>query len=540
VRRDGYVLVDGGAMNKIPADVVKAMGATKVVAVNVGDLTDRGEVNESMFGLAGSTIDAMMRANTRVGIRQADVIINVPLADYGSLDWRRSTDLINEGYKAAESMKDSLLPLAVNETEYAAWKAARQARVKTALPPPAFVRVEGFSSGDTRSVDKLLEHHVGQPFDVEALQTELSALSGLDRYQSVTWSLVPGASGETGLLVQAHPKTYAPPFLMLGINLENTTSDSFNLSVGARYLGYDMVGPRSELRVDGTVGSDPALGIELYKPIGPGAFFVAPFAGITNRTHNVVVENEVVASYGSTLSAVGLNLGLNLGRISDLRVGAHVGRLSADVKVGDPGLPAIKGSQTVAEAAWRYNSLDSPAVPSLGSYARATLRYVFDGPDIDPPLQTGRSSVKLTQLFGEDVTFWTWRNRHRLFALGGGGTSFNDEPLPTDQFALGAPFHLGAYGFGEIRGDHYYVLTLGYLRQLGRLPDFLGGTISAGGWLENGDAFNSWDDVGIRTHASAGVIMDTLIGPVILAGSAGFDGRFRFYLGVGRIYGGNR
>ena len=99
--------------------------------------------------------------------------------------------------------------------------------------------------------------------------------------------------------------------------------------------------------------------------------------------------------------------------------------------------------------------------------------------------------MDLTQLAGEINTFWSVRERDRLFVLGGGGTSFDDRPLPTDQFALGSPFHLGALDNGEVRGDHYYILTGGYLRQLGRLPDFMGGPIFAGAWLENGDAFDS-------------------------------------------------
>ena len=45
VERDGRVLVDGGAMNNVPADVVRAMGADRVIAVNVGDLADREDIN---------------------------------------------------------------------------------------------------------------------------------------------------------------------------------------------------------------------------------------------------------------------------------------------------------------------------------------------------------------------------------------------------------------------------------------------------------------------------------------------------------------
>ena len=48
VERDGRILVDGGAMNNVPADVVRAMGADRVIAVNVGNLEDREGINYSM------------------------------------------------------------------------------------------------------------------------------------------------------------------------------------------------------------------------------------------------------------------------------------------------------------------------------------------------------------------------------------------------------------------------------------------------------------------------------------------------------------
>jgi NTE family protein len=244
-----------------------------------------------------------------------------------------------------------------------------------------------------------------------------------------------------------------------------------------------------------------------------------------------------VASYREKLTRAGADVGVNLGRVSDLRVGAYVGRLVGTVEVGDPGLPKVTGKEVVSEINWRLNTQDSPVIPRRGTSAYTNLRYVFDGPDITPPPVSQRSSVDLTQLSGEMNRFWSVRRRDRLFVLGGGGTSFKASPLPTDQYTLGSPLHLGAYNNGELRGDEYYILTGGYLRQFGRLPDFLGGPIFAGGWLENGDTFDNWSDATLRTNVSVGVIMDTLVGPVILAGSAGFDGRWRTYIGVGRIFG---
>jgi NTE family protein len=536
VELDGRVLVDGGAMNNVPADVVRAMGADRVVAVNVGELGDAERISHTLLGLAGATLDAMMRASTRKSIADADVIINVPLQAFGSLDWRRSPELIAEGYKAAEAMRDQLLPLAVSEAEYAQWQQSRQGRRRDTLPVPTFVTVEGFSRDDQRRLDTLLARHVGGPVDVAAIELDLAQLSGLDRYETITWHIVSNEAGDRGLLVRGRTKPNAPPFLMLGVTLENTTSSDFRITLTGRYLAFGVLGSGSELRVDATIGSDPRAWIELYQPVRSSPLFVAPYAGVGKTTTDVVVDDAVVARYEQGLSRVGLNLGANLGRESDIRLGGYIGRLDASVAVGDPGLPDLEGKETVSELVWRLDTQDSPVVPSRGTNSNVRLSYVFDSPDIPTGFSTTRSSVGLTQLAARGTRFWSLSEKDRVFALGGLGTSFDGEPLAYNQFTMGSAFQLGAYGSGELRGDHYYAATGGYLRQLGRLPDFMGGPVFAGAWLENGDAFNDWTDASWRTNASAGVILDTLLGPVIVAGSAGFDGRWRTYFGVGRIF----
>jgi NTE family protein len=536
VELDGRVLVDGGAMNNVPADVVRAMGADKVVAINVGELDDAEGVSRTLLGLAGATLDSMMRASTRESIASADVIVNIELKQFGSLDWRRSDELIEEGYKAAEAMKEQLLPLAVSAAEYEAWRQARQARKRTAIPQPTFVSVEGFAADDARRLDRMLARHVGVPLDLKTLQLDLAELMGLDRYETITWHIVPNAAGDRGLLIRARPKPFAPPFMMLGMNLENTTSNDFRISLTGRYLDFGVLTSGSELRVDGTLGSDPSVAFEFYQPIRRSPLFVAPYAAIGKSSVDFVEDDAVAARYGQTYSRLGLNLGTNLGRQSDLRLGVYLGRLDAEVQIGDPGLPAVEGKETVAEAVWRWDGQDSPVIPSRGALSRVSLKYVFDGPDIDPPLPTERSSIALTQMQVSANRFWSLTEKDRLFAFGLFGTSFDNSPLPTDQFSLGAAFRLGAYSPGDIRGDHAWVGTGGYLRQVGRLPDFIGGPMYAGAWLENGDAFDDFTDAGWRTNASMGVVMDTLLGPVIIAGSAGFDGRWRTYFGVGRIF----
>jgi NTE family protein len=352
----------------------------------------------------------------------------------------------------------------------------------------------------------------------------------------VNWRLMTDAEGQVGLLVRGRLKPNAPPFLMLGLTLENVTSDNFGVSLSARYLAFDLPLDGSELRLDGTVGTEPSLVMEWYQPLGNTPLFVAPYAGVLGTNFDVVQDDRVVARYGQTFLRAGLDVGVNLGAFSDLRVGAFIGRLDANPEVGDPGLPAVKGNETVARMVWRYDGQDSPVVPSRGVATMARLKYVFDGPVIDPPLPTERSSVRLTQFETTGTSFHSVKTEHRFFLSWGLGSSFDASPLPTDQFRLGQPFRLGAYKLGELNGDHYYLATAGYLHELGRLPDFLGGSIYVGGWLENGDAFNDWTAATFRTQLGGGAIMDTLIGPVMLGGTAGFDGRWSWYIAVGRLF----
>ena len=92
-----------------------------------------------------------------------------------------------------------------------------------------------------------------------ALEADIAVVAGLDRYETVTWRMIRDAARGYGLRVHGRAKAYAPPFMMLGMNLENTTSSDFRITATARYLAFDVVGSGSELRIDGTVGSDPAL-----------------------------------------------------------------------------------------------------------------------------------------------------------------------------------------------------------------------------------------------------------------------------------------
>jgi NTE family protein len=528
------VLVDGGAMNNIPADIVRGMGATRVIAVNVGDLGTKEALNYTLLGLVMETLDAMMRANTLRATAAADVMINVPLAGYGSLDWRRVNDLIKEGYAAAESMRDQLLPMAVSETEWNAWREARERRKRTTLPVPMFVEIVGAATADAADMREQLQAHVGKPLDLPALEATLIRLGGLDRYETLAWELVPQGA-EHGLRVTARPKSYGPPFVYLGISLENTTGNDFRFGLGGRYLAFDVLGSGTELRLDAAIGSDPSLFGSWYRPFS--RFFIEPGAGVGAQTFNVIREEQIAATYRRTRVGVGFDVGLTAGHHDELRAGYRYGWTAASVTIGNAGLPEAQGEDASVFLRWTRDGQDSPVVPSRGVHSEVEARHILAAPFVEVAGES-RTSEDVSQLWanGSWVHSLNQRATRRLFVGGGAGTSFDGHPLPTEQFALGGPLRMSAFSIGEQRGDHYAFGAAGLLQQVMRLPDFLGGPVFLGGWVETGSAFDDTDTADLDTHFSGGIIAETLLGPVFGGISFGSDGENRFYIGIGRIF----
>ena len=537
VETGSWVLVDGGPMNNVPADVVRQMGADVVIAVSVGVMSDTSDVSYSAFGLINSTTDAMMRANTRRGMATADIVVNPSLQTFSSFDWRRAAELEKAGYAGAEAMQTQLLALAVDDTAWQRYQATRAARRRSHMPSIAALDVRGATPEDERLIRRRLAPHVGRTLDVRALERDINFFSGFDRYLTINWELVAGDHGSHRLLIRAIPRRGAPPILMLGLNAQNLTSNEFSLQVAARFLAFDVLIPGSELRLDGALGTNPRVAAELRDAVAGSPIFAALTLGALKRRLDFTNDGDaIVAQYGESQAFGQLDVGITPGRNLELRAGIQAGYYSARVEVGNPGLPSLSGSQSQLVVSGIYDTQDSPVVPSDGLRLAGRVRHVLSTPSLDASFTGIRSNVDLTQLEVTASQFWSWAERsQRVFAVGGVGSSFGASPLPTDQFALGLPFRLDAFSLGARRGDYYATLTGGYLRTVGRLPDFLGGPIIVGGWLESGSAFDLHATTPIYTQFGFGTILDTLIGPALVSYSVG-SGERRLHVGFGRLW----
>jgi NTE family protein len=530
------VLVDGGTLNQIPTDVALAMGARTVIAVNVGDLGARPSLDLSLLGTVVETMDAMIRANAAANLAAADVRISVPLNGYRPTDWHRVREVIRAGYDAAEAAKDQLLPLAIDDVQWAAWRDRRQKATITSLPVPDVVRVSAGRLADSSRIRRQLVGHQGHALDIDAVEQSINELGEMDRFERIGWELS-SENGSHSLVFTSVPKINGPPFLFFGVSLENTTSNDFRFGVGARYVAFDVLGDSAELRLDGALGSEPAIGARWYRPIASTSFFAEPIVNAATTRISVIEDGRITAEYGRRRVFAGLDLGWNPGRLNELRVGGRLGNTHATVRLGDDGLPEFTGTEATIGAQWTYDGQDDPMLPSRGTYLRSNLSHALRAPVSSAPTD-GRTSADVTK--AEASLTWVRRltrdGGRRLFVVGGAGTAFNGRPLLIDQFALGGPLRLTAYGIGEVRGDHFAHAGAGYLHRVLRLPDLLGRSVFVGGWVESGSAFDRAADADVSVQGSIGVIVDSVLGPIFGGTSIDATGRSRWYIGIGRIF----
>ena len=101
----GMRLVDGGVTDSVPTDVLKKMGARKIIGINLGYSGERRSEVDNILEIGNQTIDIMSYRLTELKTEVSDFIINPHIYDVGILEVHRIPELIERGYRA---VKDNL------------------------------------------------------------------------------------------------------------------------------------------------------------------------------------------------------------------------------------------------------------------------------------------------------------------------------------------------------------------------------------------------------------------------------------------------
>lgn len=561
VIRGDEVLVDGGLLDNVPIDVAKAdFDPQFIFAVKLSGLNNNALGQESLADILTRSIAVVGEDQFRSRETKADLLFSPELAEFSGLDYGKSAQLIQVGYKqAVEAFRSGafakLESFQLSEADWAAYQAeldVRRNRLNTE-PRPTFIRAVSTRVVDDRSATgrrkpgqlwiqatessgepeeqlaSRLSRFIGEDLSLanvaKDLAGELNKIVGEGRYESIAYEMTAGEDGAQGLLLRVKEKTYAPPFANFGTDLVTFENNNTRFALKSRLTFVDRSGNGTEARFDLGLGYRNALAFEYYKPIIHRSLFLAPRAYYSRGQESLFNGGVERTTYRSEVYGLGFDLGAPLGRQGELRIGYDFGRQNNQVSIGQPSVGVDSGVTSAIRLRYRYDDQDGDLIPLKGMRTEIDGRYFFDAPGGSRQFAAASARISSISKLSTDQSF---------FVMGEGGSTFGVNAPTLTQFSLGGPLRLGAYDFGELRGDNYLYGSVGMIRKLAKLPDVVGGKVFAIGWLEVGGVGPARRAMRIRESASFGIMVETILGPVFLGGSIGDSGHRALYFTLGR------
>ena len=96
---DNNILVDGGTRMNTPVNILKKMGAKKVIAISFDGNKNENTSYDNIFSIAMQSFDIMGHHVNELELASADIIIRPKLKDISVLDCRKIEDSIFKGYE---------------------------------------------------------------------------------------------------------------------------------------------------------------------------------------------------------------------------------------------------------------------------------------------------------------------------------------------------------------------------------------------------------------------------------------------------------
>lgn len=526
VERNGHLLVDGGILCNLPTEAVREMGADVIIAVDVTPtLVSRRDL-ESIFGVVEQSVAIVLLNNARKSMELADIVIRPDLRGIESEGYESSNAFADRGMQIPPARAKMLEALALPPDQWAEYVRQRDARKRTTIPVPSYVRVTGASPAAGRGVERALHSYVARPVDTSRLEHDLTLFTGNGRFLSLSYSMERRGDTE-GLLVHAEEKRHAPPFANFALDVNGAEMESVTVSAGARVTALDVAGPRAEWRTDVLLGSTARIGSELYLPVPSTRLFFAPYSRYYSRKTDLFSEGNRVAEYRMIDNVIGIDAGYAFGPSAEARVGYEFGRADASIRTGDPLLPHDKGEISAMTAQYVLDTENNPQVPTQGVRMQLSGKWLMEVPGAGSGIPLAEGNISLfTPVSGSNVAV----------ALASAGTSFGYTAPSMQQFTLGGPMRLTAYSPDEFRGNHYLHLGLGVMHRIGALPRYVGGPMYLGLIGETGGVFNRFADGRYNMCASLGLVAETAIGPLYVGGAIGEAGHRKLFFSLGRLF----
>ncbi len=529
---DGRLLVDGALVRNLPVDVARGMGADVIIAVDVGEpLPDKDEL-KSMAKITGQVMGLQIIKNVRQQAAAADVLIEPDLEGFGSSQFERGSEMVPIGEAAARAVASELTRYSVSEAAYQSHVGrVRRARSFSGARVRS-IQLTQSSTADPQFVLRQITTRPGDPLDFEVIRQDLERLFETGDYERVDVRLIQ-VDGNFDLYIEAIDKPWGPNFLRFGLNVFADLEGESSFDVLASYTMTRLNRLRGELKLQAQLGENPAIRGELYQPLSRNqTWFTALTLRQATSTQLVPVGGGTSVPYRIDILDGVVDLGLQLSRYAELRLGVGRGAIATKARVDDMTEPLSYPRETESNFGDIHltafvDQFDNMNFPRDGYFVFVDYRaYREDlGAEAD-----SEHLIGFAGLAGS-------KGRHSLLGLSNFYSALGTDSPET--YNLGGLFKLSGYPIDSIAGQYGGNLTLLYLYRISDLPLGLGNGLYIGGSIEAGNLWAEQSDVDLsdlRYAGSLAIGADTIVGPVYLAMGISEDGDRALYFFIGRSF----
>ena len=538
---EGKLLVDGGIANNMPVDVVKAMGADIIIAVDIGSPLVKKDKLDSTIAVLDQLSNFLTNASTEKQkqlLTDKDVLIRPAIDALSTTDFTIMPLALTLGKEAANGQLYKLSSMSVSPEEYAAYVEAKKAKGKLLMAdvrhPINEIVFENQSKVSLNLLTETLDIKPGQAVSKDELNEALKRIYSLNKFERVDAEFVEGEDGRI-LTVTTKAKSWGPNYFQLGFNWEDDFNSESAISFDMAYTMTDLTFNGGEWRNEVKLGIEKLFATEFYQPLDRDQqFFSRARYQYDTRDWDLYDNNSRILTFDKKTHTIELGIGYNytLQGMIELGLVAEKGSIVNDVWLTQD----LDFSSYGAYFRFGYDSLDSISFPTSGN--RVTLNDYVRNEDFNDSIDDNQNQFSV-QIEAD------WKGalsvgNHAFVGKASIATNNNDGVNTLHLSELGGFLNLSGYHKDSIMGAHKVFGAFIYQYDLGR--DALGMTdypLYLGWSLEAGNVWDERTDVTLTDliYASSLYIgTDTSMGPAALGFGITDLGDKSFYLFVGKNF----
>ncbi|MCU8031814.1 patatin-like phospholipase family protein [Shewanella sp. SM73] len=538
---EGKLLVDGGIANNMPVDVVKAMGADIIIAVDIGSPLVKKDKLDSTIAVLDQLSNFLTNASTEKQkqlLTDKDVLIRPAIDALSTTDFTIMPLALTLGKEAANGQLYKLSSMSVCPEEYAAYVEAKKAKGKLLMAdvrhPINEIVFENQSKVSLNLLTETLNIKPGQAVSKDELNEALKRIYSLNKFERVDAEFVEGEDGRI-LTVTTKAKSWGPNYFQLGFNWEDDFNSESAISFDMAYTMTDLTFNGGEWRNEVKLGIEKLFATEFYQPLDRDQqFFSRARYQYDTRDWDLYDNNSRILTFDKKTHTIELGIGYNytLQGMIELGLVAEKGSIVNDVWLTQD----LDFSSYGAYFRFGYDSLDSISFPTSGN--RVTLNVYVRNEDFNDSIDDNQNQFSV-QIEAD------WKGalsvgNHAFVGKASIATNNNDGVNTLHLSELGGFLNLSGYHKDSIMGAHKVFGAFIYQYDLGR--DALGMTdypLYLGWSLEAGNVWDERTDVTLTDliYASSLYIgTDTSMGPAALGFGITDLGDKSFYLFVGKNF----